>query len=480
MPITFLDERGERVRYAPPRTKTELQYYLWHFMGLKIPGVRVCADHSTPLDALADCYFARFPVVVWKASRGFGGKTTMMAGLSSLEFMNRINVAILGGSGQQSTRVHEATSAIWNHRAQIGGKTVLAPFRWMLSREPNTKETRSIYGNWMRALTASTKSARGPHPQRLRLDEVDEMDLGVLDAAMGQTMSTDGVESNTLISSTHQYPDGTMSEVLARAQDNGWPVHTWCFRETLAPHGWLSPALLERKRNDVTRQMWEVEYEMSLPSVSGVILAGDSMARFIDPRVRAVDDLEGVYYEFERPAAGARYATGCDWARDQDFTVILTLRTDCDPYRVVAYERVNRLPYPVLISKFETRLQRYCVGRVADGVLGAHDTNGIGAVIGDHLNVDEALVDGMDVHGRQDKIELYSDYIMAIESGKIRTPHIKTLVNEHRYLTGAALYGGGHPPDTVSAGALAWACAAGKSRPVPKKKPGRLLRSRTF
>ena len=37
-------------------------------------------------------------------------------------------------------------------------------------------------------LTASQKSVRGPHPPSLLLDEIDEMDLEIFDAALGQPM----------------------------------------------------------------------------------------------------------------------------------------------------------------------------------------------------------------------------------------------------------------------------------------------------
>jgi hypothetical protein len=49
-------------------------------------------------------------------------------------------------------------------------------------------ETRLTNGAKVRALLASQRSVRGPHPQRLRLDEIDEMDVGILDSAMGQPM----------------------------------------------------------------------------------------------------------------------------------------------------------------------------------------------------------------------------------------------------------------------------------------------------
>ena len=86
---------------------------------------------------------------------------------------------------------------------------------------------------------------RGPHPQRLRIDEVDEMLLAVLDAAHGQPMDRAGVQAQTVISSTHQHPDGTMTTVLQRAAARGWPVYQWCYRDTLEPPGWLTQAQVD-------------------------------------------------------------------------------------------------------------------------------------------------------------------------------------------------------------------------------------------
>ena len=40
-------------------------------------------------------------------------------------------------------------------------------------------------------------------------------------------------QAQTVISSTHQYPDGTMTTLLQRAASQGWPLYTWCWQETL-------------------------------------------------------------------------------------------------------------------------------------------------------------------------------------------------------------------------------------------------------
>ena len=58
------------------------------------------------------------------------------------------------------------------------------------------------------------------------------------------------------MSSTHQHPDGTVTAMRRRAADLGWPVYEWCYRETLAPHGWLTEDQVVRKQAELSRTMW--------------------------------------------------------------------------------------------------------------------------------------------------------------------------------------------------------------------------------
>ena len=73
----------------------------------------------------------------------------------------------------------------------------------------------------IQALTASQTAVRGAHPTRLLLDEIDEMKLPILEAAQGQPMDRDGVRAQTVMSSTHQYPDGPVTALRRRAADLG-------------------------------------------------------------------------------------------------------------------------------------------------------------------------------------------------------------------------------------------------------------------
>ena len=271
------------------------------------------------------------------------------------------------------------------------------------------------------------------------------MALEIFDAAMGQPMELGGVRPNTVASSTHHNAIGTMTEVLKRAGEKNWPVYKWCYRETLQPHGWLSPDEIPRKKGVVTALQWEVEYELGEPSHESRAIMPEAIAVMFDRELGVFDGGVQQYIEIEAPVEGATYATGADWARDVDWTIIVTLRTDVFPLKVVAFLRTGRRPWPFMIKQFDERVKRF-PGPAC------HDATGIGNVISDDLSVD---ADGVVMVGKQ-RDELFTDYILSIEKGEIECPFITFMESEHKYCTVGDLYGSGHPPDTIVAGAMAY------------------------
>lgn len=453
----FFDDDGNPIFFPRFETKEELQEFVRFFMGNIIPAQAVCDGHTAPLDAIWDAYTAKYPIIVWKASRGFGGKSTLLGTLSMVEMLTGMKVSVLGGSSQQSRRVHEVTDDIWEYQLELpSGDLVEAPLSDLLKQSPSKMETRARNGAWMRALTASTRSARGPHPQRLNLDEVDEMDLVVFDAAMGQTMEAGtGFTPGTCISSTHQYPDKTMTEVLRRAKEKGWHVVEWCYRENLTTNdGWLLPSEIARKKMEVSNHMWEVEYELQEPSIQGRAIDTDAVEAMFDPDLypefpQYIEDQPGVYYEFEAPDREGSYATGTDWAAKRDFTIITTWRTDVHPWRLVAFERIQRSPWPGMIERLNMRLDKY-------GGVAGHDVDGVGDVPKDFFR---HKVKDMWLQGAL-RMETFAAYIIAIEQGNLRAPRIESMYKEHLYVTVDDLYSQGqqyHTPDTFISGAVAWA-----------------------
>lgn len=427
----------------PLRTEAELRQFVRLAWGVQIPDQQVCPDHSTPWRAFADAYFARHRVTVWKASRGFGGKTFLLAALSLTEAaLLQCDVNALGGSGEQSANVLKYSRQFWQYKG--------AP-RYLLASEVQ-RETRLAGGNAVKALMASQTSVRGPHVPRLRLDEVDEMSLDIFHAALGQTMSKRGIAAQTVISSTHHNPDGTMTEVLRQAATRNWPVYEFCYRETVKPHGWLDPSEVEGKRQEVPDSMFRVEYDLQEPAPESRAIQPEAVEAMFRPELGHHSGRNQEYIEVEPPQPGASYSTGADWARKEDWTIIATLRTDVKPVRLVAFERCGRLPWPVMVGKFEERLRQY------PGAA-AHDGTGLGDVVDSYL-IQPAISVLMVGRARSD---LLSNYIAAVERQELESPDIEFLRNEHRYASVDDVYGSGHLPDSIAAMALAW---HGATQPV--------------
>lgn len=439
----------------PPEDDSELWELIRALWGYEFPRTAVCPGHVAPFQAIADAYFARAPVIIWKASRGLGGKTRGLGVLSLTEAATLgAGVTILGGSGQQSINVHDAQEDAWSHP--------LAP-RSLLSREPTTRDTELRNDGWIKALMASQTSVRGPHPNRLRLDEIDDMDMAIAEAAQGQPMrGRNQVETQTVMSGTHQYPDGTMTAMLRRATERGWPVYEWCFRENLTANGgWLHADEVERKKSEVSAAMWAAEYELQEPNPEDRAIDGDSVEACFTPDRGTWDGGNDEYVEIEPPESGADYITGVDWAKRKDWTVVRTFRVDTIPAREVAYLRVQRRPWPVMAGYLNDRIKRY-------GGDAAHDAIGVGDVVGDFLDVD---AEPIELRGQRRQVA-FTDYVRAIEGGDIVSARIGSAFNEHRYVEQDDLYGKGHPPDSFIAGAIAWHRYRTRRPAVPVVAPG--------
>lgn len=437
-------------------THADLDTFLLDYFGIVLPNVQVCAHHSTPWRAFHEAYFGvtcdslgtdapvEVPVSVWKASRGFGGKTFTLGLLTMVEGLTlRADVNVLGGSGVQSKRVLEHISSLWEKPT--------AP-RWCLAGSSTNSQIQKLkWGNRIQALMASSKSVRGPHPQRLRIDEADETKVGLISDALGQPMSKGWVKAQVVLSSTHQYPNGPMTWVLQEAASKGWSVHEWCLHETKEPHGWLPLDEMARKRKIMTTVAWNTEVELQEPSGEGRAIVPECV------KAAFVEDLK-----LEDPVAGAEYGTGADWAKKVNHTVVPTIRKDVKPARIVAIERTQRKPYPVMAKILNDRIAFY-------GGAAAHDNSGLGSVVQDLLEVPQGRIEHFEFAGRE-RNEMLSEYIADLEQGLILWPFDPThpaldaAFKEHLYATVGDVYGRkdeGHLPDTISAAALAWrACKA--------------------
>ncbi len=429
-----------------PETDEELLEAVRIYVGIEIPDEACCEEHVPPATAFCDAYFARDRVTVWKASRGFGGKSVLLAILTFMEAITLgASVNLMGGSGEQSERVHGYITGDDSNLPHTFWGCDAAP-RWLLKSDPAKRRTRLSNGGRIDVLTASSKSVRGPHPQRLRGDEIDEMELSILDAAMGQAMSARGIGAQTVLSSTHHYPDGTMSEVMKRAKENGWPIYEWCYKESMT--GWLTGDEVEAKRKEVTKHMWTAEYDLQEPNPEDRAIDPDAVAWMFSKVLGHFEGRAGEYCEVEPPDAEGEYSTGTDWAKKKDWTVIITIRTDVSPWRVVAFERHQRKPWPVMIGYLDGRIERY-------GGSSTYDQTGVGDVAGDYVEHD---AEGFMFVGKQ-RTDLLSGYITKIENREVECAMIDWMYSEHLYASVDDVYSStartGHLPDSIAAGAVA-------------------------
>lgn len=186
-------------------------------------------------------------------SRGLSGKSFMMSNLGITEAaILGCDVNILGGSYAQSKNVLEHMSNSWSYKN--------AP-RYMLTDDTNTQQVLTNQAR-IRPLTASQRTVRGPHPARLLLDEIDEMNQSILNAAYGQPMPQKNwlgatIPASTMMVSTWQRSSGPMVNEMKRMREEGLPVVTYCYKENLLENGgWLDPAFVEQKRREVPKAMW--------------------------------------------------------------------------------------------------------------------------------------------------------------------------------------------------------------------------------
>lgn len=447
-----------------PETGDELWWMVYYLWGVSIPRHSVCPDHVAPFTAFADAYFRRNSIndsgidsiALWLGSRGLSGKSFLLSILGlTISVLRGSDVNLLGGSFAQSTNIHT--------HIRMALESEHAP-RYMIATEAAT-EIKFHNKARIHPLTASQRTVRGPHPPQVLLDEIDEMELTILDAALGQPMPQTNwlgelIRPHAVLCSTHQHPEGTVTEIKRRAEARGIPSYSWCFLETSNPiDGWLSKETIEEKRASIPAEMWRTEYELGEPAIGNRAFDTAAVDRtfsldFEPIKTKESKDFEE--YTFAEPVKHGTYIATADWGKERDYTVIGVWRLDEAPRRLVYYMRVNRRPYPQMVGWFNDAIRRY---HVPDS--GAwHDGTGLGNVVNDYL---DHRARAFVMTGEKRDI-LLSKWVSAVEGDKWRIPRIKSMYIEHKYARVGDLYSRAasqyHLPDSVCMAALAEHAAA--------------------
>ncbi|MEC9373938.1 MAG: hypothetical protein VYC34_08845, partial [Planctomycetota bacterium] len=222
------------IRDVRPETPEQLHRWLSLVLNLSIPAAPLIPSHSAPFHYLCHAFFEDKPpsiprdCVVW-APRA-GGKTFLGALATALDLLFKpgIEVRILAGSLEQSTRMHDHLRALFH-------SPLLSPFldgpvtrRRLRLTNGSTAHQRSV----AELLAQSETSVRGARPQKLRCDEVELFKPEVWRAAqlMPRTRNCGGITAHAAVEcfSTLHKPVGLMADLVASCHPDaeGGPART--------------------------------------------------------------------------------------------------------------------------------------------------------------------------------------------------------------------------------------------------------------
>lgn len=218
----------DQFRHVKPATRPHLWKWVKGYTGVSVAHAAVCEGHSAPFDCFSQAVLERPAMALWHAPRG-SGKSFLSAIDTHFQsrFHPRHKTRVLGGSKAQSSQVYEALQ-----EAVIEGRGPLGSDADTIA-DCLAETARYCNGSEVKILAAGPKSVRGPHPQSLKLDEVDEIDPDVRESAIGSAMEKHGQPTSILMTSTWHKPGGPMSDLIERGRAGAFPTHTFCAFEVL-------------------------------------------------------------------------------------------------------------------------------------------------------------------------------------------------------------------------------------------------------
>jgi hypothetical protein len=288
------------LRSCRPRTPKQLRGYVGAVLGFVMSSKPLVPGHAAPLDYLVHSFFEeREPrdCIVW-ANRG-GGKTQLsaIATLLDLLFKPGIQVRILAGSFEQSSKMYRYLRRFLEDDL----------FNDLVAGNITGRHVELANGSRVEVLAQSERAVRGQRVHRLRCDEVELVQEEVWDAAQFVTRSGwcggTYVRASIEALSTMHVPFGLMQKLIRsdhrkvflwnvldtlercppeRACD---PCRLWvdCGGRAKSAEGFVSIEDAIRQRDRTSDTSWRAEMLCEEPSRS------DSVYPEFDPRLHVVD-----------------------------------------------------------------------------------------------------------------------------------------------------------------------------------------------
>jgi hypothetical protein len=214
LPLLDQPALGSALLRLRPRTDDQLHAFIRAVLGFRVPRRAIVPGHAAPFDYVRHAFFEDSQprdCVVW-ANRG-GGKTQLGAIVTLLDLLCKpgIQVRILGGSFEQSSKMHGYLKRLLERDG----------LRGLVRGHFTGRHVELKNGSRVEVLSQSERAVRGQRVHRLRCDEVELFEPEVWRAAQLVTRSAwcgdVFVRASIEALSTMHRPYGLMQQIVGEA-----------------------------------------------------------------------------------------------------------------------------------------------------------------------------------------------------------------------------------------------------------------------
>jgi hypothetical protein len=109
------------------------------------------------------------------------------------------------------------------------------PLLFSLMASYNKEEMTLENGARILLTCATFAGLNGPHPNKVRLDEIELIHPNILNEGFSMSQEQRGYRAQDTLTSTRKVASGTVQKLLDEAKDRNISVYNWCVWEVLEP-----------------------------------------------------------------------------------------------------------------------------------------------------------------------------------------------------------------------------------------------------
>jgi hypothetical protein len=192
---------------------------------MSMPRNKVCPHHDPPFDFIYNCFISASKVTLALANRS-GGKTMAFAILSCLDSVanDQCESANLGAIKAQAQRCYRYMQGFINNSQVFQGFT---------KGDPTITKSDFINGSSIEVLVATMSGVNSPHPQKLKMDEIELIAWPIIQEAFSMVQSKGDVKGVTVLGSTRKFATGPMQKFVDTGEKKGMRIFQWCIWDVM-------------------------------------------------------------------------------------------------------------------------------------------------------------------------------------------------------------------------------------------------------